>query len=176
MGSVVTDDPTGNQDSSVDQKIRLIRVLAQQPGTIDQINKKIEEILKEAGEELLTNENYIKQYNKLFRQKEVPRLLKQAPNLVFICGRYEGFDERIWHYIDEQISLGDFITMGGEIPALVMTEVLIRALPGAIQPNSYQQETTTSQLDFASYTWPAEYEGLKVPEVLLSGDHAKIDQ
>ncbi|MCE8163228.1 MAG: tRNA (guanosine(37)-N1)-methyltransferase TrmD [Candidatus Moeniiplasma glomeromycotorum] len=111
---------------------------------------------------------------KRFRQKEVPRLLKQAQNLVFICGHYEGFDERIWYYIDEQISVGDFITMGGEIPALAMTETLIRAIPGAIQPTSYQQETTTSQLDFASYTRPAEYEGLKVPAVLLSGDHAKI--
>ncbi|CAI2199275.1 13434_t:CDS:2 [Funneliformis geosporum] len=70
----------------------------------------------------------------------------------------------------------DFITMGGEIPALTITEALIRAIPGAIQSTSFQQETTTSQLDFASYTRPAEYESLKVPEVLLSGDHAKIDQ
>lgn len=113
---------------------------------------------------------------KRFSQKEVPRLLKQATNLVFICGHYEGFDERIWHYIDEQISLGDFITMGGEIPALAITEALIRAIPGAIQPYSYQQETTTSQLDFASYTRPAEYDGLKVPDILLSGDHAKITE
>jgi len=66
--------------------------------------------------------------------------------------------------------------MGGEIPALAITEALIRAIPGAIQPSSYQQETTTSQLDFASYTRPAEYAGLKVPEVLLSGDHAKINE
>ena len=113
---------------------------------------------------------------KKFSQKEVPRLLKQASNLVFICGHYEGFDERIWYYIDEQVSIGDFITMGGEIPALAITEALIRAIPGAIQPNSYQNETSTSQVDFASYTRPVEYEGLKVPEVLLSGDHAKIDQ
>ncbi|KLL02017.1 MAG: tRNA (Guanine-N(1)-)-methyltransferase [Mycoplasmataceae bacterium RC_NB112A] len=111
---------------------------------------------------------------KLFRQKDVPRLLNKASNLVFICGHYEGFDERIWHYIDEQISIGDFITMGGEIPALVITEALIRAIPGAIQPDSYQHETNSSQLDFASYTRPAEYAGLKVPEVLLSGNHAKI--
>ncbi|MCE8162953.1 MAG: tRNA (guanosine(37)-N1)-methyltransferase TrmD [Candidatus Moeniiplasma glomeromycotorum] len=111
---------------------------------------------------------------KLFRQKDVSRLLKKASNLVFICGHYEGFDERIWYYIDEQISIGDFITMGGEIPALAITEALIRAIPGAIQPDSYQYETNASQLDFASYTRPAEYAGLKVPQVLLSGDHAKI--
>ena len=114
---------------------------------------------------------------KTFTQNEVPRLLSQAPNLVFICGHYEGFDERIWHYIDEQISIGDFITMGGEIPALAITDALIRAIPGAIQPESYQQETfQNSQLDFATYTRPEVFEGLKVPSVLLSGDHKKINE
>lgn len=110
-----------------------------------------------------------------FTQKDVPRLLHQAPNLVFICGHYEGFDERILNYIDEQISLGDFITMGGEIPALALTEAIIRAIPGVIQAESYQQETfTNSQLDFASYTRPRVFENLAVPTILLSGHHQKI--
>ncbi|CAG8450278.1 11066_t:CDS:10 [Racocetra fulgida] len=110
-----------------------------------------------------------------FQQKDVERLLNQAPNLVFICGRYEGFDERIVNYVDEQISVGDFITMGGEIPALAITEALIRAVPGVIRVESYQQETfTNSRLDFASYAPPRIFEGLVVPEVLLSGDHQKI--
>ena len=110
-----------------------------------------------------------------FTQKDVPRLLNQASNLVFICGHYEGFDERIWHYIDEQISVGDFITMGGEIPALAITDALIRAIPGVIEPESYQQETFhNSQLDFASYTSPENFDNLSVPEVLLSGHHKKI--
>ena len=113
---------------------------------------------------------------KTFTQKDVPRLLNQSANLVFICGHYEGFDERIWHYIDEQISIGDFITMGGEIPALVLTDSLIRAIPGAIQPESYQQETTDSLLDFSTYTRPKIYEGLEVPEILLSGNHQKIKE
>lgn len=114
---------------------------------------------------------------KRFIQEDVPRLLNQAPNLVFICGRYEGFDERIWYYIDEQISVGDFITMGGEIPALAITDALIRAIPGAIDPQSYQQETfTNSQLDFAAYTRPEVFEGLKVPSVLLSGNHKEINE
>jgi len=114
---------------------------------------------------------------KRFTQEDVPRLLNQVPNLVFICGHYEGFDERIWHYIDEQISIGDFITMGGEIPALTITESLIRAIPGAIDPQSYQQETfTNSQLDFATYTRPEVFEGLKVPSVLLSGNHKEINK
>ncbi|CAI2197410.1 7848_t:CDS:2, partial [Funneliformis geosporum] len=100
---------------------------------------------------------------KKFTQTDVPRLLNQAPNLVFICGHYEGFDER-------QISIGDFITMGGEIPALAIADSLIRAIPGAIQSESYQQETfTNAQLDFATYTRPEIFEDLKVPSVLLSG-------
>jgi tRNA (guanine37-N1)-methyltransferase len=113
---------------------------------------------------------------KKFTQKDVSRLLKKAINLVFICGRYEGFDERIWYYIDEQISIGSFITMGGEMPALIITDALIRAIPGAIKPESYQQETTSSQLDFATYTWPEEFAGLKVPAVLLTGNHQKIKE
>lgn len=114
---------------------------------------------------------------KKLTQAEVPRLLNQAPNLIFICGHYEGFDERIWYYIDEQISIGDFITMGGEIPALAITDALIRAIPGAIHPESYQQETfRNSQLDFAVYTRPEIYDGKKVPAVLLSGNHKEINE
>ena len=114
---------------------------------------------------------------KTFTQLEIPRLLNQSSNLVFICGHYEGFDERVWYYIDEQISVGDFITMGGEIPALTITDALIRAIPGAIQPESYQQETfQNSRLDFATYTRPEIYEGLKVPSVLLSGNHQEIKE
>ncbi|CAI2193788.1 14926_t:CDS:2 [Funneliformis geosporum] len=76
----------------------------------------------------------------------------------------------------EQISIGDFITMGGEIPALALTDSLIRAIPGAIQPESYQQETTNSRLDFATYTRPENFEGLEVPPILLSGHHQKIKE
>ncbi|WNE40605.1 MAG: tRNA (guanine-N(1)-)-methyltransferase [Mycoplasmataceae bacterium] len=113
---------------------------------------------------------------KNFTQRDVPRLINQSSNLVFICGHYEGFDERIWHYIDEQISIGEFITMGGEIPALTMTDALIRAIPGAIKEESYQQETfRNSQLDFATYTRPEVFENLKVPSVLLSGNHKEIN-
>jgi tRNA (guanine37-N1)-methyltransferase len=114
---------------------------------------------------------------KTFTQKDVPRLLNQSSNLVFICGHYEGFDERIWHYIDEQISIGEFITMGGELPALTITDALIRAIPGAIKEESYQQETFhNSQLDFATYTRPEIFKDLKVPSVLLSGNHKEINK
>jgi tRNA (guanine37-N1)-methyltransferase len=114
---------------------------------------------------------------RIFKQKDVPRLLSNTTNLVFICGHYEGFDERIWHYIDEQISVGEFITMGGEVPALLITEAIIRAIPDAIKPESYQWETFFgSQLDFASYTRPKIFDNFSVPEVLLSGHHKKITE
>ena len=114
---------------------------------------------------------------KRFQQKDILPLLNQAPNFVFICGHYEGFDERILAYVDEQISIGDFVTMGGEIPALVITEALIRAVPGVIQAESYQQETfTNSQLDFATYTRPENFNNFSVPEILLSGHHQKITE
>ena len=77
---------------------------------------------------------------KRFTQKDVKRLIKKK-NLVFICGHYEGIDERIYNYIDEQISVGDFVTSGGEIPALLIAETLIRALPGVLSPEAYQNET-----------------------------------
>jgi len=114
---------------------------------------------------------------KRFTQKDVKRLIKKE-NLVFICGHYEGIDERIYNYIDEQISVGDFITSGGEIPALLITETLIRALPGVLSPEAYQNETfqTENSFDFASYTRPAVFRGQNVPEVLLSGNHSEIQK
>lgn len=115
---------------------------------------------------------------KRFVQKDVERLVKISKNLVFICGHYEGFDERIFHYVDEQISVGDFIVSGGEIPALVITESLIRALPGVLSSEAYQNETflVKSGFDFAAYTRPATFEGQDVPVVLLSGNHQKIQE
>src|SRR3954453_12052214 len=78
---------------------------------------------------------------KRFTQKDVKRLIQTSKNLVFICGHYEGLDERILSYVDEQISVGDFITSGGEMPALLITETLIRALPGVLSTEAYQNET-----------------------------------
>ncbi|CAJ0909872.1 5184_t:CDS:2 [Entrophospora sp. SA101] len=114
---------------------------------------------------------------KRFTQKDVERLI-QKKNLVFICGHYEGIDERVNNYIDEQISVGDFVTSGGEVPALLITETLIRALPGVLSPEAYQNETfqTENSFDFASYTRPAIFRGQNVPEVLLSGNHSEIQK
>jgi tRNA (guanine37-N1)-methyltransferase len=99
--------------------------------------------------------------------------------LVLVCGRYEGFDERIRDFVDEEISLGDFILMGGEIPAMAILEVCARLLGGVLgnEASSCDESfsaTREGMLEYPQYTRPLEYRGRVVPEVLRSGDHARI--
>ncbi len=101
--------------------------------------------------------------------------LKKESHLILICGHYEGFDERIKHYIDEEISIGDYVLTGGEIPAMIISDAVIRLRDGVIKKESYLEESFTNNLlDYPTYTKPREFRGLKVPDVLLSGDHKKI--
>lgn len=103
---------------------------------------------------------------------------------VLICGHYEGIDERfVERFVDQEISVGDFVVTGGELPALVFTDALVRGLPGALRDESSSREETFSLkdpetgarlLEYPQYTRPAEFQGATVPEVLLSGDHARI--
>ena len=111
-----------------------------------------------------------------FSQALAQRLSKEE-RLVLLCGRYEGVDERVrLHFTDLEISIGDYVLMGGEIPALVVLDATVRLLPGvvgdelSIQEDSFQ----TGLLDHPHYTRPAEAEGHKVPEVLISGNHEAI--
>lgn len=100
---------------------------------------------------------------------------KEYKHIILLCGHYEGFDERIKSVVDEQISIGDFILTGGEVPAMAIIDAVTRLLPGAITGESLDSETFEDDLlDYPSYTKPSEYRGMKVPDVLLSGDHAKI--
>ena len=98
--------------------------------------------------------------------------------LVFICGHYEGFDARIYKLADEAISIGDFILTGGELPAMVITDAVSRMLPGVLgAPDSAPTDSFyDGLLEFPQYTRPREFEGMAVPEVLLSGNHEKIRQ
>lgn len=98
-------------------------------------------------------------------------------HLIFICGHYEGFDERIRTLADFEISIGDFILTGGEIPSMAICDSIIRLLDGVIGKESTQEESFNDNLlDYPVYTRPAEFRGLKVPDVLLSGHHAKINE
>ena len=96
-------------------------------------------------------------------------------HLILLCGHYEGFDERIKTIVDREVSIGDFVLTGGEVPAMAMVDAVTRLIPGVINEESLENETFNDDLvDFPVYTKPAEFRGMKVPEVLLSGHHANI--
>ena len=101
------------------------------------------------------------------------------PELTLICGRYEGIDERVAeHLVDEEVSLGDYVLLGGEVAAAAVIEGVTRLLPGVVgNPASTEHESFRSvELEEPHYTRPAEFRGWRVPDVLLSGDHAKVDE
>jgi len=96
---------------------------------------------------------------------------------IFICGRYEGYDERIVTLVDEQVSVGDYVLTGGELPAMTIIDSIVRLIPGVLGgENSAEIESFSDgeTLEFPQYTKPSEFNGMKVPDVLLSGNHAEI--
>ncbi len=110
-------------------------------------------------------------------KQDVAKRLKEHKHLIIICGHYEGFDERIKTRVDEVISIGDYILTGGEIPAMAITDSIARLLPDVITKASLDDESFNDNLlDYPTYTKPAEYRGLKVPDVLISGNHKLIDE
>ena len=111
-----------------------------------------------------------------YNQEKAYELSKEK-NLILLCGHYEGFDERINTVVDEKISIGDYVLTGGEIPAMAIIDSVTRLLPGVINEESHLNDSFNNDLlDYPQYTKPQEYRGMKVPDVLLSGDHKKIDE
>ncbi|MCF6179385.1 MAG: tRNA (guanosine(37)-N1)-methyltransferase TrmD [Geopsychrobacter sp.] len=113
---------------------------------------------------------------KPFKQQDAVRLA-QEEGLIFLCGRYEGFDERIRQsMVDEEFSLGDFVLTGGELPAMVMIDAIARHLPGVLgnAGSAASDSFADGLLEYPQYTRPAEYRGMRVPDVLVSGDHGRI--
>lgn len=115
-----------------------------------------------------------------FRQSKAVEL-SSYPELILVCGRYEGVDQRIIDlFVDEEISIGDYVLMGGEVPAMVLIEASVRLIDGvlgnedSIKHESYSNETSDAILEAPHYTRPPEFRGQAVPDVLLSGNHAKI--
>ena len=107
------------------------------------------------------------------------RELATHPRLVLVCGRYEGVDERfVEHCVDREVSIGDYIVTGGELPAMVLIDAVTRHVPGALGDDQSPEEESFAHglLEHPQYTRPAEYRGWEVPEVLLSGHHAKIEK
>ncbi len=103
--------------------------------------------------------------------------LAKEKHLILLCGHYEGFDERIRNIVDMEISIGDYVLTGGELPAMVVADSVIRLVNGVIEKESHLIDSfNDSLLDYETYTKPADFRGMKVPDVLLSGDHKKIDE
>lgn len=114
-----------------------------------------------------------------FNQAKAARLAKAKEDLVFVCARYEGYDERVVDYVDEQISIGDYVLTGGELPAMIIIDSVVRLLPGVLGGEKSAELESFSDgktLEHPHYTRPEEFRGKKVPEVLLSGNHAAIEK
>ncbi len=109
--------------------------------------------------------------------EDVARELAAEERLLFVCGRYEGMDERCYTLADDVLSLGDYVLTGGELACMAVTDAVVRLLPGALGDERSAQEESFSDglLEYAQYTRPASFEGMDVPGVLLSGDHARVD-
>lgn len=104
--------------------------------------------------------------------------LAENERLVFVCGRYEGFDERVLSLADLEVSIGDYVLTGGELPAMVVADAVVRHVPGVLgdEESAVEESFSEGLLEYPQYTRPPEFRGLEVPEVLRSGDHARIAQ
>ena len=112
---------------------------------------------------------------KTFNNKFAHELIKKTKHLILVCGHYEGFDERILNFVDGEISIGDYVLTGGELPALVVLDTISRFIPGVINEESKTNDSFEDNLlDYHEYTKPRTFRDLSVPDILLSGDHAKI--
>jgi tRNA (guanine37-N1)-methyltransferase len=115
---------------------------------------------------------------KVYKQSDAKRLAAGGKGLILVCARYEGYDERITDWVDEQICIGNYVLTGGELPAMTIVDSVIRLIPGVLggeksaEIESFQQDDET--IEFPQYTRPEEFRGRKVPDVLLSGHHAEI--
>jgi len=112
---------------------------------------------------------------KAFNQKMAWEFSREE-NLIFVCGRYEGVDERVLNFVDDAISIGDYVMAGGEIPAMVLIEAISRLIPNVVGDESslLEESFEGNKLEYPQYTRPREFRGLKVPEILFSGHHKKI--
>ncbi len=109
--------------------------------------------------------------------QEIAYDLSSKKHLILICGHYEGFDERIRSFVDLELSIGDYILTGGEIPSMVVIDSVIRLIDGVIAKSSHEKESFNNHLlDYPTYTKPYDFRGLKVPSELISGDHQKIEE
>jgi len=114
---------------------------------------------------------------KVFNQSKA-RQLSKLDHLILICGHYEGVDARVDKLVDEKISIGDYVLTGGELPAMVIAETVTRLIPGVLEEEATKKESFSREMrkEYPQYTRPENYRGLKVPKILVSGNHKKIEK
>lgn len=117
---------------------------------------------------------------RVYKQSDAKKLAAEGKGLIIVCPRYEGYDERITNWIDEQFCIGNYVLTGGELPAMIMIDSVVRLLPGvlggesSVDIESFQEDDNT--IEFPQYTRPEVFRDMKVPDVLLSGHHAEIEK
>jgi tRNA (guanine37-N1)-methyltransferase len=117
---------------------------------------------------------------KLYKQSMAKRIAAEETGMIIVCPRYEGYDERVTEWVDEQFCIGSYVLTGGELPAMILIDSVVRLIPGVLggemsaEIESFQQDD--ENIEFPQYTRPAEFRGMAVPEVLLNGHHAEIDK
>ena len=141
-----------------------------------------EGVLRAQAEDGFTGTNhviYLSPTGKVLTQKRAAELARDYDGLILLCGHYEGVDRRIVdEIVDEEISIGDYVLTGGEIPACILVDCVARMVDGVLDsPECYEKESIASgMLEYPQYTRPYEFHGVKVPDVLISGHHAKVDR
>lgn len=112
------------------------------------------------------------------KQNIVEEYARNRQDIIFVCGHYEGFDERIFHWVDEKLSIGDYVLTGGEMPALIVMDAVARFIPGVLGKlvSAEEDSFSTGLLEYPQYTRPVDFEGMVVPEVLRNGNHALINR
>ncbi|HOZ80966.1 MAG TPA: tRNA (guanosine(37)-N1)-methyltransferase TrmD [Candidatus Woesebacteria bacterium] len=141
---------------------------------VDVIDQALKEIKKNKNSKVILTSAKGKKFT-----QQMAREWSKEDNLIFICGRYEGFDERVVDLVDEEVSIGEYVLTGGELPTMVMIDSVTRLLDGVLgkdESNKDESFSENSVLEYPQYTRPAEYLGKNVPEILLSGDPKKIKQ
>lgn len=142
---------------------------------VDVVTKAIEDLKKESKNAkviLMTPQG------QTFNQQMAKDFAEENADLIIVCGHYEGFDERIRDYVDAEISIGDYVLTGGELGAAVVSDAIVRLLPGVLGKDESHQDESFEEglLEYPHYTRPDEFEGKKVPEVLKGGNHAEIEK
>ena len=159
---IVDDRPFGGDDGMVLKPEPIFRAVK---------SLQTEKTAKKAAVVLLSPQG------RVFSQAEAARFANEFSQMIMICGRYEGVDERVaQHLVTDEISIGDYVLTGGELPAMILVDAVTRLLPNVLgsETSAVNDSFSSGLLDFPNYTRPADFEGMKVPEILLSGHHGKI--